>query len=239
MKTDDKAIADGIIAAIGGMDNIRAVGHCSTRLRLTLHDKAKVDEKAIEDIEGVKGQFFAGEQYQVILGTGLVNRVYDIVAGENQGGVNTDIKADLYAGMSLPKKLSRILGDIFIPVIPVLVATGLFSGFINCINSFGVQMDPNVLTIATILMKTAFTFLPVLIAWSGMKQFGGSPVIGIVLGLMLVNPLLPNPNDVVKGTVEAITFHPFGLEWNVVGYQGSVLPALVVALIAAKTEKAL
>ncbi len=239
MKTDDKAIADGIVAAVGGVDNIRAVGHCSTRLRLTLHDKTKVDEKTIEDIEGVKGQFFAGEQYQVILGTGLVNRVYDIVAGENQGGVNTDIKADLYAGMSLPKKLSRILGDIFIPVIPVLVATGLFSGFINCINSFGVQMDPNVLTIATILMKTAFTFLPVLIAWSGMKQFGGSPVIGIVLGLMLVNPLLPNPNDVVKGTVEAITFHPFGLEWNVVGYQGSVLPALVVAYIAAKTEKTL
>lgn len=239
MKTADKAIADGIVAAVGGVDNIRAVGHCSTRLRLTLHDKTKVDEKTIEDIEGVKGQFFAGEQYQVILGTGLVNRVYDIVAGENQGGVNTDIKADLYAGMSLPKKLSRILGDIFIPVIPVLVATGLFSGFINCINSFGVQMDPNVLTIATILMKTAFTFLPVLIAWSGMKQFGGSPVIGIVLGLMLVNPLLPNPNDVVKGTVEAITFHPFGLEWNVVGYQGSVLPALVVAYIAAKTEKTL
>ena len=101
MKTDDKAIADGIVAAVGGVDNIRAVGHCSTRLRLTLHDKTKVDEKTIEDIEGVKGQFFAGEQYQVILGTGLVNRVYNIVAGENQGGVNTDIKADLYAGMSL------------------------------------------------------------------------------------------------------------------------------------------
>ena len=106
MKTDDKAIADGIVAAVGGVGNIRAVGHCSTRLRLTLHDKTKVDEKTIEDIEGVKGQFFAGEQYQVILGTGLVNRVYGIVAGENQGGVNTDIKADLYAGMSLPKKLS-------------------------------------------------------------------------------------------------------------------------------------
>lgn len=238
-KSNDQAIADGIIAAVGGTTNIRAVGHCSTRLRLTLNDKSKVDEEAIENVEGVKGQFFAGEQYQVILGTGLVNRVYDIVAGEDSSAISTDIKADLYAGMSLPKKLSRILGDIFIPVIPVLVATGLFSGFINCINAFGVQMDANVLTIATVLMKTAFTFLPVLIAWSGMKQFGGSPVIGIVLGLMLVNPLLPNPNDVIKGTAEAITFYPFGFEWNVVGYQGSVLPALVVAFIAARTEQAL
>ncbi|MCW3745137.1 PTS transporter subunit EIIC [Enterococcus gallinarum] len=120
-----------------------------------------------------------------------------------------------------------------------MVATGLFSGFINCINAFGVEMNPNVLTIATILMKTAFTFLPVLIAWAGMKQFGGSPVLGIVLGLMLVNPLLPNPSDVAKGVADAITFTFFGLDLNVVGYQGSVLPALMVAIIAAKTEKAL
>ncbi|MGG5330256.1 glucose PTS transporter subunit IIA [Enterococcus sp. AZ163] len=236
-QSKDIAVANAIIEAIGGKENIRAVGHCSSRLRLTLNDKAKVDEATIETIDGVKGQFFAGEQYQIILGTGFVDRVYNIVVGSSSDELNTDIKGDLYEGMSLPKKVSRILGDIFIPVIPVLVATGLFSGFINCINAFGVEMNPNVLTIATILMKTAFTFLPVLIAWAGMKQFGGSPVLGIVLGLMLVNPLLPNPSDVAKGVADAITFSFFGIDLNVVGYQGSVLPALMVAIIAAKTEK--
>lgn len=236
-QSKDVVVAKEIIEAIGGKENIRAVGHCSSRLRLTLNDKSKVDGAKIETIDGVKGQFFAGEQYQVILGTGFVDRVYNVVVGGTSNELNTDLKGDLYEGMSLPKKVSRILGDIFIPVIPVLVATGLFSGFINCINAFGVEMNPNVLTIATILMKTAFTFLPVLIAWAGMKQFGGSPVLGIVLGLMLVNPLLPNPSDVAKGVADAITFNFFGLDLNVVGYQGSVLPALMVAIIAAKTEK--
>ncbi|WP_245249295.1 PTS transporter subunit EIIC [Vagococcus allomyrinae] len=236
-ETRDEAVAAAIVKEIGGKGNIRAVGHCSSRLRVTLHDKQLVNEKAIEEIDGVKGQFFNGDQYQIILGTGFVDRIYNIVAGSDDSSLNTDLKGDLYEGMSLPKKVSRILGDVFIPVIPVLVATGLFSGIINCINAFGVEMNPNVLTIATILMKTAFTFLPVLIAWAGMKQFGGTPVIGIVLGLMLVNPLLPNPNDVAKGVVDAIIFQPFGLTLSVVGYQGSVLPALVVAIIAAKTEK--
>lgn len=238
-KNQDAEVANAIIQAVGGKDNVRAVGHCSTRLRLTLNDKAKVDETTIENIEGVKGQFFSGEQYQIILGTGFVERVYNNVVGESNNELNTDIKGDLYEGMSWPRKISRVLGDIFIPVIPVLVATGLFSGIINCINAFGVKMDPNVLTIATILMKTAFTFLPVLIAWSGMKQFGGNPVLGIVLGLMLVNPLLPNPSDIAKGVAHAISFNIFGFDLNVVGYQGSVLPALMVAIIAAKVEKAL
>ncbi|KEI53054.1 PTS sugar transporter [Enterococcus faecium UC8668] len=236
-ETKDAVVAKKIMKAIGGRENIRAVGHCSSRLRVTLNDKSKVDSEAIEDIEGVKGQFFNGEQYQVILGTGFVDRVYNEFVGKSEGELNTDLKGDLYEGMSLPKKISRILGDIFIPVIPALVATGLFSGLINSFNAFGVQMDPNVMTIATVLMKTAFNFLPVLIAWSGMKQFGGSPVLGIILGLMLVNPVLPNPSDVAKGVAEAINFTIFGFNLNVVGYQGSVLPALLVAIIGAKTEK--
>lgn len=235
---EDKQLASAIIKFIGGKENIRAVGHCSTRLRLTLNDEDKVQKEEIENLEGVKGQFFTSGQYQIILGTGLVDRIYNMVVG-SQDAINTNLKEDIYANMSWPRKISRILGDVFIPVIPVLVATGLFSGLINCINAFGVPMDANVLAIATVLMKTAFTFLPVLIAWSAMKQFGGSPVIGIVLGLMLVSPQLPNPNDVIKGLVDPIIFSPFGFDIQIVGYQGSVLPALVVAIIAAKTEKLL
>lgn len=234
MKRNDQNIAKAILASIGGAKNISNISHCSTRLRITPVDKDKVDEAGIEQIDGVKGQFYSGNQLQIILGTGLVGRIYDIISPEEKEG-----STDQYAGMSLPKKLSRILGDIFIPVIPALVATGLFSGIINCLTAFHVQMSPAVLTIATVLMKTAFTFLPVLIAWSGMKQFGGSPVLGLILGLMLVNPLLPNPNDVIKGTVKALTVNILGIHVNIVSYAGSVLPALVVVLVAAMIEKRL
>lgn len=234
MKRNDQNIAKAILASIGGAKNIANISHCSTRLRITPVDKDKVDEAGIEQIDGVKGQFYSGNQLQIILGTGLVGRIYDIINPEEKEG-----STDQYAGMSLPKKLSRILGDIFIPVIPALVATGLFSGIINCLTTFHVQMSPAVLTIATVLMKTAFTFLPVLIAWSGMKQFGGSPVLGLILGLMLVNPLLPNPNDVIKGTVKALTVNILGINVNIVSYAGSVLPALVVVLVAAMIEKRL
>ena len=234
MKRNDQNIAKAILASIGGAKNIANISHCSTRLRITPVDKDKVDEAGIEQIDGVKGQFYSGNQLQIILGTGLVGRIYDIINPEEKEG-----STDQYAGMSLPKKLSRILGDIFIPVIPALVATGLFSGIINCLTAFHVQMSPAVLTIATVLMKTAFTFLPVLIAWSGMKQFGGSPVLGLILGLMLVNPLLPNPNDVIKGTVKALTVNILGINVNIVSYAGSVLPALVVVLVAAIIEKRL
>lgn len=234
MKRNDQNIAKAILASIGGAKNIANISHCSTRLRITPVDKDKVDETGIEQIDGVKGQFYSGNQLQIILGTGLVGRIYDIINPEEKEG-----STDQYAGMSLPKKLSRILGDIFIPVIPALVATGLFSGIINCLTAFHVQMSPAVLTIATVLMKTAFTFLPVLIAWSGMKQFGGSPVLGLILGLMLVNPLLPNPSDVIKGTVKALTVNILGIHVNIVSYAGSVLPALVVVLVAAMIEKRL
>ena len=234
MKRNDQNIAKAILASIGGAKNIANISHCSTRLRITPVNKDKVDEAGIEQIDGVKGQFYSGNQLQIILGTGLVGRIYDIINPEEKEG-----STDQYAGMSLPKKLSRILGDIFIPVIPALVATGLFSGIINCLTAFHVQMSPAVLTIATVLMKTAFTFLPVLIAWSGMKQFGGSPVLGLILGLMLVNPLLPNPNDVIKGTVKALTVNILGIHVNIVSYAGSVLPALMVVLVAAMIEKRL
>jgi len=139
MKRNDQNIAKAILASIGGAKNIANISHCSTRLRITPVDKDKVDEAGIEQIDGVKGQFYSGNQLQIILGTGLVGRIYDIINPEEKEG-----STDQYAGMSLPKKLSRILGDIFIPVIPALVATGLFSGIINCLTAFHVGCTRNI-----------------------------------------------------------------------------------------------
>lgn len=111
---------------IGGKDNIKSMEHCATRLRLILKDKEKIDEKAIEAIDVVKGQFFAAAQYQIILGTGFVNKVYDAILKENADLNTGNNKEEAYSQMTMLQKISRTFGDVFVPIIPVLVATGLF-----------------------------------------------------------------------------------------------------------------
>ena len=220
------------------MDNVRNAEHCATRLRLIINDKSKIDEKAIENIDGVKGQFFAAAQYQIILGTGFVDKVFDeFVKGTNFSGVSN--KEEAYAQMTPLQKISRTLGDVFVPIIPVLVATGLFMGLRGAAQSLGVQFSDNVLLLSQILTDTAFIFLPALVCWSTMKRFGGTPVIGLVLGLMLVGPQLPNAWAVAGGDVKPIPMEIFGMTIGIVGYQGSVLPALVLGIFAAKLQKAL
>ena len=232
-------VAKEILEHIGGKDNIKSIEHCATRLRLILKDKEKINEKAIEAIDGVKGQFFAAAQYQIILGTGFVNKVYGVIVGESSDLANSNVKEDAYSDMSLLQKISRTFGDVFVPIIPVLVATGLFMGLRGLIQKLGIQMNENFILFTQVLTDTAFAFLPALVAWSTMKKFGGTPVIGIVIGLMLVSPSLPNAYAVAGGTAEPIYLSLLGLSIPVVGYQGSVLPALVLGIIAAKTQKTL
>ena len=180
----EQIVAQEILKNIGGKENIKSMEHCATRLRLIVKDKSLINEKAIENIDGVRGQFFAAAQYQIILGTGFVNKVFAAMNGE---GVETgNIKEDAYSDMTLPQKISRTLGDIFVPIIPVLVATGLFMGLRGLLTNLGVEFSPTFNTLSEVLTDTAFIFLPALVAWSTMKKFGGTPVVGIVLGLMLV-----------------------------------------------------
>lgn len=233
--TKEERVAAEILENIGGKDNIRSVEHCATRLRLILNDKSKINEKAVENIDGVKGQFFAAAQYQIILGTGFVNKVYDEVI-KHTGNLNTNNKAEAYAQMSLSQKISRTLGDIFVPIIPVLVATGLFMGLRGTMTSLGFEFSENFMLMSQILTDTAFAFLPALVTWSAMKKFGGNPVIGIVLGLMLVAPQLPNAYAIAGGTAQPLYFDILGLNIPVVGYQGSVLPALILGIFASKLQ---
>ena len=235
---DEQRVAKLIEKYVGGMENVRNAEHCATRLRLIVNDKSKIDGKAIENIEGVKGQFFAAAQYQIILGTGFVDKVFaEFVRGTNFSGVSN--KEEAYAQMSLVQKISRTLGDVFVPIIPVLVATGLFMGLRGAAQSLGLEFSENVLRMSRILTDTAFAFLPALVCWSTTKRFGGTPVIGIVLGLMLVSPELPNAYAIAGGTAQPIPMNIFGIEVPVVGYQGSVLPALVLGIFAAKLQKKL
>ncbi len=236
--TKEARVAHQILDYIGGKDNIRSAEHCATRLRLILNDKTKIDEKAVENIDGVKGQFFAAAQYQIILGTGFVNKVYDELI-KITGNVGTNNKEEVYAQMSLSQKISRTLGDIFIPIIPVLVATGLFMGLRSTATNLGFEFSENFLLMSQILTDTAFAFLPALVTWSAMKKFGGTPVIGIVLGLMLVAPQLPNAYAIAGGTAQPLQLDLFGFSIPIIGYQGSVLPALILGIFASKLQQSL
>lgn len=141
--------------------------------------------------------------------------------------------------MNAVQKASRLLGDVFFPIIPILVATGLFMGLRSLITNLGVELNPTFLTLSQVLIDTAFSFLPALVTYSVMKRFGASPALGIVIGLMLVAPQLPNANQVASGSVEPIYLSLMGLNIPIIGYQGSVLPALILGAIAAKIEKGL
>lgn len=235
----EKQVAEAILPLVGGKSNILSVEHCATRLRLVLKDASKFDKTEIEKIDGVKGSFVASGQHQIILGTGFVDKVHDqflALCGFEQGELMS--KADATAqNLNWFQKLSRLLGDVFLPIIPILVATGLFMGVRGLIQNLGVTLDPTLLKFSQILIDTPFSFLPALVIYSVMKRSGGSPALGFVIGLMLTASQLPNANQVAAGTAEPLYLSLMGLSIPIVGYQGSVLPALVLGIISAKLEK--
>lgn len=244
--TDNRKIAEEVINAIGGKENISSIAHCATRLRIVVHDKERIDKENVESIDKVKGAFFNSGQYQIIFGTGTVNKIYDELQALGIDGASVqEVKQAGKKEGSAFQRAIRTFGDVFVPIIPVLVATGLFMGLRGLLTQdqilhlFGLapaDIPANFLLFTQVLTDTAFAFLPALVAWSSFKVFGGSPVLGIVLGLMLVNPALPNAYEVANGSAEAITLFGF---IPVVGYQGSVLPAFFIGLIGAKLERAL
>lgn len=241
----DKELAAKIVELVGGIENIVSVRHCATRLRIVVSDKEKIQVKDVENLDKVKGSFFNSGQYQIILGTGLVNRIYDEVVkitGRADIGEAKEEKKEAVYGNKFQRAI-RMFSDVFVPIIPVLVATGLFMGLRGLLTQdavlglFGMtpeDVPSSLLTFTQILTDTAFSFLPALVCWSTFRNFGGSPVIGIVLGLMLVSPSLPSSYDVGSGAAEPLKFFGF---IPVAGYQGSVLPAFATGIITAKFEK--
>ena len=241
----DKELAAKIVELVGGIENIVSVRHCATRLRIVVSDKEKIQVKDVENLDKVKGSFFNSGQYQIILGTGLVNRIYEEVVkitGRADVGEAKEEKKEAVYGNKFQRAI-RMFSDVFVPIIPVLVATGLFMGLRGLLTQeavlglFGMtpeDVPSSLLTFTQILTDTAFSFLPALVCWSTFRNFGGSPVIGIVLGLMLVSPSLPSSYDVGSGAAEPLQF--FGII-PVAGYQGSVLPAFATGIVTAKFEK--
>ena len=230
-------IAKKVIEALGGRENVNSVAHCATRLRVMVKDEAKINKDAIENLEKVQGAFFNSGQYQIIFGTGTVNKMYDeVVALGLPTSSKEDMKAEAAKQGNWFQRAIRTFGDVFVPIIPVIVATGLFMGLRGLLNALGITLPEDVTIYSQILTDTAFIILPGLVVWSTFRVFGGNPAVGIVLGMMLVSDSLPNAWAVASGgEVTAMQFFGF---IPVVGLQGSVLPAFIIGVVGAKFEKA-
>ncbi|HFL2474789.1 TPA: glucose PTS transporter subunit IIA [Clostridioides difficile] len=238
-------IANEIIKIIGE-DNIISITHCATRLRVMVKDREIINDKKVEKVDEVKGVFFTSGQYQIILGTGIVNKVYAEVEKMGLKTLSKKEQDELVKNNETGfKKVMRTLADIFVPIIPVIAATGLFLGLKGCLFNdnvlglFGMSsanIPLYIQTLVSVLTETAFAFLPAIIVWSAFKVFGGTPVIGLVIGLMLVSPILPNAYSVADPSNEIEAIMAFGFI-PIVGCQGSVLTAIVTAFIGANLEK--
>lgn len=242
---DNKQIAQSVIEALGGQENVNSVAHCATRLRVMVKDESKIDKDTVEKLDKVQGAFFNSGQYQIIFGTGTVNKIYEEVVALGLPTSSTgEQKAEAAKQGNWFQRSIRTFGDVFVPILPAIVATGLFMGIRGAITNdavlglFGTTSEAFSSTDfylwTQVLTDTAFIFFPALIAWSAFRVFGGNPVIGIVLGLMMVSPALPNAWAVASGDAEPLMFFGF---IPVVGYQNSVLPAFFVGLLGAKLEK--
>lgn len=246
MAVKKKDVQD-IVEAVGGKDNLDTATHCVTRLRLVLKDDDKVDKDRLSNNDLVKGQFKADNQYQIVIGPGTVDEVYKQLIAET--GISESSKDDAKAAAAKKgnplQRLIKLLGDIFIPILPAIVTAGLLMGINNLLTMedlFGpkplVEQFPqlgDISNIINVIASTAFIFLPALIGWSSMRVFGGSQILGLVLGLILMNPQLVSQYDIAKGNIP--TWDIFGLEIKQLNYQGQVLPILLAAYVLAQIEK--
>ena len=243
---DYAKIASQVIQHVGGKENIKSVVHCATRLRLQLRDANLRDEDAVSDIEGVKGVFMTQTQFQIIFGAGLVNLVCDEVQKQLGNVVVEEDEKDTEKKGNVIQRFVKMLSDIFVPIIPAIVAGGLLMGLNNILTSgliHGqslIELYPQWSGLANAINTFAnapFTFLPVLIGFSATKKFGGNPYLGAAMGMIMVHPDLLNAYSI--GIAEPPVWSILGFDIPAIGYQGTVLPVLAVAFILATIEKKL
>ncbi len=240
---DYKRSAHEILTAIGGKGNLASAAHCATRLRLVIADNSKVNKKVLENIDGVKGVFEASGQLQIIIGTGAVNKVYDEFIAEAgiEAASKEDVKAAAAAQSPWYKRAIKNLGDIFVPIIPAIVATGLLNGLLGgLVQVFPGMSSSHLYELLNLFSNTALTFLPVLIAMSAAKIFGGNQFLGAVIGMIMIHPNLVNAWTVASGAETSTLWSWFGV-WNIsnVGYQGHVIPVILSVWLMSAIEKRL
>lgn len=245
---DYRKVAEEIYEKVGKKENLVSAAHCATRLRLVLADDEKCDSAAVEEIEGVKGVFSASGQLQIILGTGTVNKVYDefLAVSGLSAASKDDVKTAAAAKQPWYKKAIKTLGDIFVPIIPAIVASGFLMGIMEALNFMvnngflNIDTSGSIFVFANLFANTAYVFLPILIAFSAAKVFGGNPYLGAVIGMLMIHPDLQNAWTVATQGVQKTQSVWFGLyEIDMVGYQGHVIPVIIAVFVMCMIEKKL
>lgn len=245
---DYRKVAEEIYEKVGRKENLVSAAHCATRLRLVLVDNDRCDAKAVEEIDGVKGVFSASGQLQIILGTGTVNKVYDefLAISGLSAASKEDAKAAAAAKQPTYKRAVKTLGDIFVPIIPAIVASGFLMGIMEALNFMvnngfvNIDTTSSVFVFANLFSNTAYVFLPILIAYSAAKVFGGNPYLGAVIGMLMIHPDLQNAWTVATEGVQKTQSVWFGLyKVDLVGYQGHVIPVIIAVFVMCLIEKKL
>ena len=250
MALDYRKCAEEIFANLGGKDNIISAAHCATRLRLVIADNSKLNKAALEEVDGVKGMFESNGQLQLIIGTGTVNKVYDefLAVTGLTAATKAEVKEAAASKMPWWKKILKTPGDIFVPILPAIVASGLMMGIVEAIPKFIPSFgNTDWYAFLDLIANTAFVCLPVLVAISAARVFGGNIFLGAVIGFLMIHPSLLNAWSV--GTAETIpVWHLFGdlsklpvlsffFDVNQVGYQGHVIPIILAVLVMSTIEK--
>lgn len=227
---------------VGGKDNIQGVAHCATRLRIVLKNNDLADLKAIEDVDLAKGVFVAGDQVQIIFGAGLVNDVYEVFAGYNnmKNMSLSDLKTEANKKMNPLQRMIKALSDVFVDIMPGILAAALLTGLSGVLGNFAFVKASDTLyginKLINISSGAIFGFLPLAVAYSACKRFGGRPILGIVMGCIMLSDSLANAYSAAQGTVEVTTLHIFSMGVDLVGFQGGIIVALLMGFVTAKLD---
>ena len=235
-------IAENLTRLVGGRSNIQGVAHCATRLRIVLKNNDLADMKAIEEVDLAKGVFVAGDQLQIIFGAGLVNDVYEVFAGYNnmKNMSLSDLKTEANQKMNPLQRAIKALSDVFIDIMPGILAAALLTGLSGVLGNLDFVQGNETLyginTLINIASGAIFGFLPLAVAYSACKRFGGRPILGIVMGCIMLSSSLADAYAAAQGTVEVTTLHILGLPVELVGFQGGIIVALLMGMITAKLD---
>ena len=235
-------IATELVRLVGGRDNILGVAHCATRLRLVLEDNDKADTKAIEDVDLVKGVFVAGDQLQIIFGAGLVNDVCQVLADSiHMDSMSLgDLKTKANKRMNPLQRAVKALSDVFIEIMPGILAAALLTGLSSVLGNIEFVQNNDTLyglsRLINISSGAIFGFLPLCVAYSTVKRFGGRPIMGIVIGCIMLTNSLADASAAAQGTVDVTTLHIFGLPVELIGFQGGIIVALLIGIVTAKLD---
>lgn len=244
-----RKIVNEILDNIGGADNIQGLAHCATRLRIVCKDNDKINQENLENVDLVKGVFIAGDQLQIIFGAGLVNEVYAVFAkmiGQTEMNLGEDNKTEkAESGAGKPKNLFQTfiksISDVFVEIIPAILAAALLMGITGMISNSGTLDEGSTLyalnKFANIASSAIFNVLPMVVCYSATKRYGGNPILGLVVGAIMIDPSLANAYDVGSGKVVPDSVNLFGLNIALVGFQGGIIVALMMGYLTAKLNQ--